>query len=433
MQLKLFPSGAFQMTWGVLTDPGTHDFLVGVSPGNGVLDPGEIDLSASLPFSSGTQPTVYEVFTNGVDIRDLAGTSQLWTPNGSGGFAVVPFGPCASTSPYGNGCPDRIGPVLYEYFDVANGDPIDISNTDFTLFPNMGGSLVLAPVGMFNANFSNNLFLSDDEVSADLQLGFTGLYGGLAISTIRVSSNGFVYLEPGSDSGCCSGDIQSFLDNEARVAGFWTDLNPTAGGGVYFDTFPGMAMVTWDNVPEYGQANANTFQIKFWADGRIELNYQTVGVVQTYHNVLSGFSIGGQIPDPGEVDFSTAPVTSTRGGVPLRHTTNAPLMLGTTATLSVISIPSSAAISAVLFGIANPNLNLTPLGAPNCFVLTTGDIAVPVVIGTPGIGTLSLPIPSGSIYAGVTLYTQGVAAGNLGGINALDVISSNGLRHVLGY
>ncbi|MBI1852743.1 MAG: hypothetical protein HYR85_20575 [Planctomycetes bacterium] len=38
--------------------------LIGISPGAGAADPGATDLSASMPFSSTNQPTIYESAAN---------------------------------------------------------------------------------------------------------------------------------------------------------------------------------------------------------------------------------------------------------------------------------------------------------------------------------------------------------------------------------
>jgi hypothetical protein len=80
-----------------------HHAILGLSPGGGAADPGELDFS-SLPavFDSGVQSTIYEFFARGPngengpdsDPFDLATPGSgimrniIFTPNGRGGFIV---------------------------------------------------------------------------------------------------------------------------------------------------------------------------------------------------------------------------------------------------------------------------------------------------------------------------------------------------------
>jgi hypothetical protein len=51
----------------------------------------------------------------------------------------------------------------------------------------------------------NEIFLSDDDVSAPIALGFMFNFYEEDYSDIYVSSNGFLTVLAGQDSGCCSG------------------------------------------------------------------------------------------------------------------------------------------------------------------------------------------------------------------------------------
>jgi hypothetical protein len=63
--------------------------LIGVSPGGGAADPGSTDFTAAIPFNSGSDPTIYEFFPDaGPPLVDVDNTNIVFTPNGSGGFAI---------------------------------------------------------------------------------------------------------------------------------------------------------------------------------------------------------------------------------------------------------------------------------------------------------------------------------------------------------
>ena len=64
------------------------DVLIGLSPGGGVTDPGSTDLTANMPFNSGTEATIYEFFTGNPPPIDLEQLNVFFTPNANGGWQV---------------------------------------------------------------------------------------------------------------------------------------------------------------------------------------------------------------------------------------------------------------------------------------------------------------------------------------------------------
>lgn len=154
----------------------------------------------------------------------------------------------------------------------------------------------------FQTNFGANLALTDDSVAVGLPLGFNfPKPGGGTVPSISVSSNGFVWLGVRADSGCCNGDITKLTTQMARIAPLWLDLDPGAGGAVWFNTFPAVgglpasAVVTWDAVPEFGFPQPLSFQLQLFADGSFATFYDAnVGSVAQPqgHVALCGVSQG---------------------------------------------------------------------------------------------------------------------------------------------
>ncbi|MBI5850184.1 MAG: hypothetical protein HZB39_03985, partial [Planctomycetes bacterium] len=63
----------------------------------------------------------------------------------------------------------------------------------------------------FEPNLGTDLLLSDDSVSPRQSLGFSFPFAGGNVTTIAVSSNGFVWLDNSTANACCNGDRAQFL------------------------------------------------------------------------------------------------------------------------------------------------------------------------------------------------------------------------------
>jgi len=161
----------------------------------------------------------------------------------------------------------------------------------------------------FASPFGTNLNLGDDQVAQNNALGFAFPGPAGPVSSIDISSNGFVWLASSNDNGCCTGYLPSFLSGLPRIALMWGDLNPSMSGAVWFNTFPASgsqpasAVVTWDGVPEYGDSVPMTLQLQMFADGSFSMLFDG-SVYNHNHDVLTGVTQGvSAVANP--VDFST--------------------------------------------------------------------------------------------------------------------------------
>jgi hypothetical protein len=156
----------------------------------------------------------------------------------------------------------------------------------------------------FDSNLGPSLGLTDDSVAYNRALGFTFPGPGGNYTNIDIASNGFLWLGTNINhyNGCCSGDAASFLSDDPRIAGMWMDLNPsmpTTGGGVFFNTVaatpssPARAVITWNNVPEYGMSTLITVQVQLVSTGEILIAHNAGnGVAYAGHAPLVGVTEG---------------------------------------------------------------------------------------------------------------------------------------------
>ena len=124
-----------------------------------------------------------------------------------------------------------------------------------------------------------NLGLTDDS-NALAPLGFAFNFYGVSYTDCFVGSNGLIGFGAGSNV-FGNGAIPSAALPNNMLYVYWDDLNPGAGGQVQTET-RGTAgtdlrfIAQWTNVPQFGFADANTFQCIIWENGSVEYRYQTV-------------------------------------------------------------------------------------------------------------------------------------------------------------
>lgn len=164
------------------------------------------------------------------------------------------------------------------------------------------------------------LVLSEDSF---LQVTPTGgatvsLYG-TSYSSLYVSSNGYVTFGTGDT------DYEESLAAHfamPRIAVLFDDLDPSAGGTISWRQLADRVAVTYQNVPQWGTANSNNFQIEMFLDGRIRITClgiaaadgliglsKGLGTPATF--VSSDFSAYGAVPQPTLA--VTVPSTATEG------------------------------------------------------------------------------------------------------------------------
>ncbi|HLQ38676.1 MAG TPA: hypothetical protein VK348_12785 [Planctomycetota bacterium] len=429
IQLQLVTGGGFTVWYSGAT--GTtqafHSMVCGTSPGNNAANPGSTDLSASFPFNSGAQPTVYEEWPG--TTFDLSARTFEFVANGNGGWLVLDRSACvippsAAWNVFGQGCPAAsgiFGPSFYELFPTTT---FDLNNQNIELFPLGPTGYLVNPGGTFFTGFTNIVPQGDDTV-VQLPLPFPFPHARGTCTTAGFCSNGFVWLDNVSTGASFTPTSTQFLSGGARVAPAWSDYIFTSSGNCFFDTTPTDAYFTWNNAPEFGGAGISTFQLQLHSDGRMTFCYQTVG--QLSHQVLSGWSGGNQTVDPGPIDISASmPFLTGLGVRPLVMSSNALPRLGSTFPLQLTDMAPAAVAGFVVLGFTqfNPGLPLDPLGMPGCnqFVAPLANL---FFAATPPTQTVSLVvIPNNAALGGVLVQVQ--TAVFAPGINTLGVEASNG-------
>ncbi|MBC8471868.1 MAG: hypothetical protein H8D56_20605 [Planctomycetes bacterium] len=190
-----------------------------------------------------------------------------------------------------------------EYFS-SEEDIFDLSNRSVMFTPATDGSfysgtqqeitqLPTDPAG------GKKLPLGDDDYELVQLIGSETVFiFSKSFASFYVGSNGYITFTEGDNEH--SESLPGHFDSK-RISVLFEDLNPSGGGMVSWKETADRAVVTWENVPEYGSSNSNTFQIEMFFDGRIQLSWLTIEAV----NGIAGLSNGLGVPgDFEETDIS---------------------------------------------------------------------------------------------------------------------------------
>lgn len=359
---------------------------------------------------------------NHVETQGVDADYALVAVGGNGGPA--PPGVFGEVEIVGQGCDGVLClDAVYEYpsFSMANNSlTLAYTNGDYELVPGQG--TWVPPAGQ-------NMGLGDNQELVR-NIGFTQPYPGGQSGTITVCSNGWITPGPFLGGSNVSPTTDDFL-SQAMWAPMWRDLNPGAGGSVWFDSTASRLIITWLSVPNFSNTGSSTFQIQFWPNGDVHYIYQNITVAGDY---LVGFS-KGIANDPGSINMA-AGLNSGIGicqfsNPEMRFETSARPVLGTTFDLVTSNIPAGTILGMALLSVTelNPAISLTGLGMPGCELYQTIDVSV-FWTQSGATAVLPWPLPSNPTLAAVQVFAQ--SASLTPGINPFEFAVSNGLKLTVG-
>jgi len=345
------------------------------------------------------------------------GVGQL---SGGGTFATTSF-----TGPGCGGTAVVCDEAVYEF------PTFDFANSSFTLDYASGEYTLVAGAGSWITPVNAQVFLDDTVTMFPLPFSLPTPGGGT--TELHVCSNGWITASPYVGTSNWTPTVAKFLQNEMWAA-IWHDLNPAAGGNVYFDSDATRAVVSWVNVPNFGGASSNTLQVQFWANGDVHLLYQGITVSGTY---LVGYSMANAA-DPGVTDISLAlngsvTVCSSTSGTPAVALSSAARpVLGTTADLVTSNVPLTAVVGVSILSLSPipGGIDLTAVGMPGCSVYQQLDVVVSFVVAQ-GTGLLPFAIPNSPAIVGGKVHAQSAVL--VPNINPFHLVVSNGLELSIGH
>ncbi len=166
------------------------------------------------------------------------------------------------------------------------------------LFAPAGGGVynVTNPAFSYDAVLGSAIATGDDG-AVFVALPFSFPFGGSNWTQMYVGGNGIVSFG-GHPNPSGFYDPADFHNNKGKIAGYYMDLNPDAGGSVRVKAEATKYTVTWAAVPEFGTGNLNTVQIVLYPNGNFTLTYNGIASTISANGspIVLGFHPGATPP-----------------------------------------------------------------------------------------------------------------------------------------
>jgi hypothetical protein len=181
-------------------------------------------------------------------------------------------------------------------FDLANNSVLFTPEPGVDFYGACTQSIFQLPT---NPAGGNVLALEDDDFQ-EITVGggeVVSLYG-TAYGSFFVGSNGYITFTAGDDTY-----LESLAEHFSlpRISALFDDLNPEANGQISWKQTEDRVAVTWQNIPEYSNVGANTFQIEMFFDGSIRISWLNISC----NDSIIGLSAGEDVPELyAETDIS---------------------------------------------------------------------------------------------------------------------------------
>jgi hypothetical protein len=153
---------------------------------------------------------------------------------------------------------------------VVAANPFDLGGAALRFDPNgQGGYDARRVSDGFRTDLGRRLRLADDDTSAEA-LAFSFPFYGAARTSAFVNSDGNLTFGQG-DVATDARSLGRVLSGAPRVAPFFADLDPSAGGAVFVSAASDAFTVTWCAVPDFDGTGKVTAQASLLPGGAVEI------------------------------------------------------------------------------------------------------------------------------------------------------------------
>jgi hypothetical protein len=171
---------------------------------------------------------------------------------------------------------------------IYDRNPLDLSDEAMRMTVNAAGGYDVVHVPYsFRQPLGTPLTLGDDEARS-VTLPFSFPFFGQSYPAVFVNSNGnLTFGVP--NAGSLTYSLSAMVTGAPRIALFFADLDPSAGGRVLTSGDATAFSVTWCGVPKWNSPDTVTAQVTIYPDGAIDMQFSGL---TTILDVVIGVSPG---------------------------------------------------------------------------------------------------------------------------------------------
>ena len=188
---------------------------------------------------------------------------------------------------------------------IVRPNPFDLANTGLRFEPAGAGYSVATTPAEFRAPLGRTLSLGDDD-SVSQTIGFPFQFYGRPFTSLFVNSDGNLTFEE-RDNASTERGLERLASGAPRIAPFFADLDPSAGGRMFVNTAPDAMTITWCAVPGFDVPQTMTVQAVLFSNGAIEFRFGAPDLIEgivalspgrTQTVVPVDLRAGGQVTEP---------------------------------------------------------------------------------------------------------------------------------------
>ena len=155
---------------------------------------------------------------------------------------------------------------------LVQPNSFDLANTGVRFEPAGSGYTVTSIGAEFRSSLGRGVNLGDDDSTAAVTPAFAFDFFGQRVASVFVNSDGNLTFGEGDNASTERG-ITRLSSGAPRIAPFFADLDPSAGGGVFVSNTADALSITWCAVPAFGMPQTMTVQATLFPAGAIEFRF----------------------------------------------------------------------------------------------------------------------------------------------------------------
>jgi hypothetical protein len=155
---------------------------------------------------------------------------------------------------------------------ITRPNPFDLANAGVRFEPAGDGYNVTTTGAAFRGTLGRAVTLGDDDSTPAQTLAFPFQFYGRRFTSLFINSDGNLTFEE-ADNASTARSLNRVASGPPRIAAFFADLDPSAGGRMFVDSTAEAMTVTWCAVPGFDLPETVTVQTVLFPTGAIEFRY----------------------------------------------------------------------------------------------------------------------------------------------------------------